>query len=276
MNNKGQLIITELMLYILLITVILGFLIYLDNTVNNKNIETLSNYEANKMLENSMDMLVNSEGTPTNWQELPTSDVKSVGLKKNSTTNLVSYDKLVKLEDNNNLLDNLLDDSISYSLVLKSEDNISSTTIAGNTQSNANTYSKSVPVVVDYDYETLFIDEENNNCSMNHDKNEYSCCVIFVNNSLLSEGEYYIVATSDSASYILENSYNEQINGYLKDGVASINSEINLLQKSDNESIELHLNCKDGYLVYDKNNRVSHIKSVIDPEVYTLKLDIYT
>ncbi len=265
------------MLYIVVLVIIIGFFVYLNNTIDDRDVSVLTNYEANQLVEDTMKMLVETEGTPTDWQYASTSDILSIGLKKNSTTNLISYNKLVKLTDESILLDNLLSDAYSYSLTIESRTNSTDETIiAGNKKSNKNIYSKSQPVIIDYDYDTTYIKDEENQCSLGHDNNQYSCKVFSINKTQLDKGEYYIVSSDTSAGYILQNSYNDQVTGSLSDGVSSINSQISSLQRQDNETITIHMESDEAFLVYDTNNRKEHLDSVLNPPVYILTLNVYT
>ncbi len=277
MNNKGQLIIGNLMLYVVVLVIIIGFFVYLNNTIDDRDVSVLTNYEANQLVEDTMKMLVETEGTPTDWQYASTSDVLSIGLKKNSTTNLISYNKLVRLTDESILLDNLLSDAYSYSLTIESKTNSTGETIiAGSKKSNKNIYSKSQPVIIDYDYDTTYIKDEENQCSLGHDNSQYSCKVFSINKTQLDKGEYYIVSSDTSAGYILQNSYNDQVTGSLSDGVSSINSQISSLQRQDNETITIHMESDEAFLVYDTNNRKEYLDSVLNPPVYILTLNVYT
>ena len=66
MNSKGQLIITELILYIIIIVICISMILYIFNTINNNQVMILDNRMTNQILEDTMDTLIMSEGTPSN------------------------------------------------------------------------------------------------------------------------------------------------------------------------------------------------------------------
>ena len=83
MNSKGQLIITELILYIIIIVICISMILYIFNTINNNNqVMILDNRMTNQILEDTMDTLIMSEGTPSNWDNLSDKDIKTIGLRK--------------------------------------------------------------------------------------------------------------------------------------------------------------------------------------------------
>ena len=94
MNSKGQLIITDLMLYIIILVFVVGMVIYTLNILNDNNVVTLSNNELNHILQDTVDTLVKTEGSPSNWDNVSTNNIKTVGLRKNSSTLSISYNKL--------------------------------------------------------------------------------------------------------------------------------------------------------------------------------------
>ena len=98
MNSKGQLIITELILYIIIIVICISMILYIFNTINNNQVMTLDNRMTNQILEDTMDTLIMSEGTPSNWDNLSDKDIKTIGLRKNSLSYQISYNKLSKLK----------------------------------------------------------------------------------------------------------------------------------------------------------------------------------
>lgn len=278
MNSRGQLIITDLMLYIVLLIVILAMIVYALNYINTNQVATISNYEVNQMLESTLDTLVKTEGTPENWDE--SKNIKTIGLKKNSTTSSISYNKLIKLKNNNYLLDDFISEGIDYSLDLILEDNQEkSLHIAGeySLSDKENIYSRQVPIILDYDYDIYTISSNNNTnyCPENHNnlRNTWSCKSISVNKSSLINGEFYII-TNKNTKYEITNTYNEKITGNIENQT-QINNQMDKLMKTDNDTLYIHINTQDtSYVVYDKNNQQNHLDSIYNPKVYLLKLSI--
>ena len=99
MNNKGQIIITDILLYLIILTIILGIIVYAVETVNDNQINRLNNKEINNVLEDSLSTLTKTSGTPDNWEKINTQNIKTIGLKSNNNK-YISYDKLNKLKNN--------------------------------------------------------------------------------------------------------------------------------------------------------------------------------
>ena len=123
MNSKGQLIITELILYIIIIVICISMILYIFNTINNNQVMILDNRMTNQILEDTMYTLIMSEGTPSNWDNLSDKDIKTIGLRKNSLSYQISYNKLSKLKNNTDLIDDFFPKGLSYSLIVYPKNN---------------------------------------------------------------------------------------------------------------------------------------------------------
>ena len=276
MNNKGQIIITDLLLYVIVLTIILGLIIFTMETLNDNQVTMINSNQLNDILENNLNMLVKTSGTPDNWEYLNNKDIKTIGLKSKKN-NLISYDKLLKLKNNNQLLNNYFPTGVSYELTLCSKNTSNNNMlISGTSFSNKKqVLSKSETILIDYGYQIIQFDSADNNetCYYNHDTN-WKCKAFTVNNTLLNEGEYYIITTSDT-EYILSNTFNENITDTAK-GIKKITNKIKQLTRNENETINMHTknNNQNTYLVYDKNNRQEFLKQLTKPEIYELNLKI--
>ena len=96
MNNKGQIIITDILLYLIILLVIFSIVIYATVTLNDNQVTRINNKQLNNLLEDSISALTKTSGTPNNWEELNVNKVDTVGLKS-PKNQLLSYDKLIKL-----------------------------------------------------------------------------------------------------------------------------------------------------------------------------------
>ena len=133
MNNKGQIIITDILLYLILLLVIFSLVIYATETLNDNQVTKINNKQANQFLKDSLSTLTKTSGTPSNWEYSSSNNIQTIGLKSNKGQ-LLSYDKLIKLKTNPNLLDGYFPDSLDYSLTLYPRDNVNSKElIAGKT-----------------------------------------------------------------------------------------------------------------------------------------------
>ena len=280
MNSKGQLIITDLMLYIIILVFVVGMVIYTLNILNDNNVVTLSNNELNHILQDTVDTLVKTEGSPSNWDNVSTNNIKTVGLRKNSSTLSISYNKLIKLKNNDYLVDKFIPDGLDYSLNVYSEDNPQNQLhIAGeySLSNKKNIYSKQVPIIIDYGYDIYAICNDNitNYCPYNHNNlsSNWICKPFLINKTSLNNGKYYIL-TNKNNEYILSNTYNHQITDEMSIK-KEINSQLDSLLESDNDTIYIHINTQNtAYLVYDSNNLEEYLDSVYNPEVYILNLSI--
>lgn len=276
MNNKGQIIITDLLLYIIVLTIILGLIIFSMTILNDSQVTRINNKQLNNLLDNSLETLTETSGLPSKWEYMDNDDIKTVGLKSDNN-NFISYQKLMKLKNNKHLLDSYFPSGVAYELTLYPKNNENSRMlIAGNYLSNQKqVFSKSEIILIDYGYNiTSFYKDNNiNSCYYNHNK-DWTCKPFTISKSLLNEGEYYII-TNDNIEYILSNTYSENITQNGK-GIININNNLKQLIKNENETIYLHITShnNDTYLVYDKNNIEEYLNNVIKPEVYILNMKV--
>lgn len=281
MNSKGQLIITDLMLYIIIFIIIVGIIIYLIGVIENNQVTTLSNHEINQVMDDTLNTLIKTEGTPVNWDKTSEDNINTIGLKKNSTSTLLSYNKLDKLKNNNYLMNNYIPEGVSYLLTMHPKNDTKKVTyIAGeySLSDKKNIYSKERPVIIDYDYDIYSFNTNsyNYNCPLDHNNQSWKCIPLTINKTSLNNGTYYILADDDTG-FILSNTYNKQVTSETEKP-QNINRELEQLIKQDNDTIYIHLNTdkNDTYIIYDSNNNQEHLNSVLKPEIYILKLQIAT
>lgn len=276
MNNKGQIIITDILLYLILLLVIFSLVIYATETLNDNQVTKINNKQANQFLKDSLSTLTKTSGTPSNWEYSSSNNIQTIGLKSNKGQ-LLSYDKLIKLKSNPNLLDEYFPDSLDYSLTLYPRDNVNiKELIAGKNSftNNKQVQSKSVLVLFDYEFNTLSFNKENSSesCPYKHD-NQWVCKAININELSLSSGKYYIISDSN-VEYIFSNTYSQNATG--QTNKLCINNHLERLRKNTNQTIYLHIKADNNntYLVYDTKNREKFLEEVIKPRTYVLNMKI--
>lgn len=276
MNNKGQIIITDMLLYLIILMVIFSLVIYATVTLNDNQVTRINNKQLNQLLEDSLSTLTKTSGTPKNWEELNINNVDNIGLKS-TEGQLLSYDKLIKLKNNPKLLDKYFPNYLDYSLTLYPKNNVNEKElIAGknNFNNKKQVQSRNTRVLFDYGFSTVSFNKENSReaCPYRHD-NQWICKAININESLLSSGKYYIISESN-IEYILSNTYSENITG--QTNKLYINSQLEQLIKNTNQTIYLHIKADNNntYLVYDTKDRENFLNEVINPKAYVLNMKI--
>lgn len=273
MNDKGQIIITEILFYILLSVIILSVIIYATETINDYQVTGINNRQLNKLLEDNLSLLTKTSGKPENWEKTNINNIETVGLK-HTKTELLDYDKITRLKNSPQLLENHFPEGISYILVLYPKNNPNKREIIaqkGSFNNRKQIIAKNRTVTIDYNLRATSF-ENNESCPYEHD-DKWSCITINVNENTLSNTKYYLLSDSN-IEYILSNTYSENITGQTQK--TCINSQIMQLIKNDNQTIHVHTksDTNNTYLVRDANNRERFIESVIKPEIYVLKLII--
>lgn len=266
MNSKGQIIITDLLFYLIIVTIILSIVIYSFSMINDNQVENIQIANMNQLLEDFTQNLM-SEGIPGNWNE---NNVIQVGLAVNNSSNRISYQKLQRLKENTYLLDKYFPEGIRYSVYLEPLNKSQEEIIISRSDLGKNIYHKTRTVMFDYGYEVLPINNEIN-CPLNHTEN-YNCIYLNINKTSLNEGKYYLVS-KNSINYSLSNTYNEIITGCNDE----LNNNLNQLLHEDEDTIFIHISNKnETYLVYDKFNQRDNLNSVLNPDIYVLHVEVST
>ena len=94
-DTKAQLIIADLVVYIIVFMIIIAIITTLTIAFDRKESEIINNQEYDMIAQNTINALIKSTGTPTNWDKTPTSNIKMIGLRSNETTNMISYIQLI-------------------------------------------------------------------------------------------------------------------------------------------------------------------------------------
>lgn len=278
MKSNGQLIISDLLLYVIVLLFIFIFVVYIYGVIDDESTDMTGDSYYNSKLNEVINTLTKTEGSPSNWNELSINKITTVGLCKSNHLHQVSYDKLVRLRDDSVLSSKYFSD-VDYIYMYPKDNpsnviNIKGKYIRGD---GKNVYTKSTLVNIDYDFDILSI---NNNsvdytCPVNH-SNDWSCRSFMINQSTLDEGRYYLV-TNHSSKILLSNTYGDSIELNIK-GYDDLTDSLKSLYKDNSESITIHVddNSIDNYLVYDRNNRKQYLDSVIHPDIYILRVGIIT
>lgn len=278
MNNKGQIIITDILLYLIVLTIILSLIVYATNTINQDQVSRVNNKEIQQLLEDNMETLTKTSGTPSNWEDQSLNRIEIVGLKSEKNQQ-ISYEKLTRLKNNKQLLNNYFPDSIQYSLTLYPKDNPNNQIlIAGQSRlTKTQVQSKNTQVIIDYGYRIIPVNNGDTNmtCPYNHD-NQWKCKSITISKTLLDGGKYYII-TDANTQYIISNTYSQNITGQTDDKTC-INRQLEQLLTNQNQTIYIHTktDTNNTCIVYDANNREEYLENVIKPEVYVLNMKIAT
>lgn len=274
MNNKGQMIITDMILYIIISIIILSAIIYAIETLNDGQVTSINNRQLKSVLEDNISLLTKTTGKPENWEKLNDNDVETIGLRSTRSGTL-SYDKIIRLKNSPRLLEKCFFPEVDYSLTLYQKNNPDRRkTIGqkGDFNNKKQILSKSVPVILDYGYKITSITESNESCPYEHDKG-WMCKTLSIDENTLGHGKYYLISDSN-IEYILSNTLLENVTGQTRK--ACINSQMKRLTGNDNRTLCLHTKGGTNYtfLVYDTNDREEFLESVIRPEVHVLELKI--
>lgn len=280
LNNKGQLFSLDLLLYLVALSVVLMLSLYIYTYFDSSSADLMHDALSDQRLDTLEEALFKTPGSPANWDE--TNRVDTIGLCVSNGSYMISYDKLVRLKANPDLIYTVFPREFKCNIILESTSNPIDRINIINTYSyslNDNVIVRRVPIIIDYGYNISPINsnEDEYNCPYNHlnDSVDWRCKSFDISSDTIVDTNYYLV-TSD-ADVILSNTYGENQTFHINDKM-DITDKLKQLIHDDEDTIYIHIhsNSVDNYLVGDKNNRAQHINSVSVPEKYTAIIEVST
>lgn len=281
-DDTGQLFSLDLLLYLVALSIVVASSIYIYMSFDTSASDMILGNLNDRRLDNLEMALFKTPGSPDNWHLLGDGQISAIGLCMDNDSYLISYDKLLKLRDNPDLIYTVFPSEYKCNIILESCDNPSEKINIIRTYSyggNDNVLTRRIPIIIDYGYNISSIDSNDDDyyCPYNHLGNDsnWSCKSFNISRASLAANRYYIL--SDNASVILSNTYAQNVSFYMADNI-DITDKLDLLIHDDEDTIYIHI-CSDNpdsYLVSDKNNRLQHLKSVIKPEKYTAIIEVST
>lgn len=243
-DKRGNVYITSILITVIILIIITGVsFTIMNNTINTVN-QDIGNSKLNHITDESLNLLISTEGSPVNWEKLNINSSTVCGLKSSNNYSLVlSYEKIIRLSENYNILikNNIFNNKINSQLIIKPLNyKIDDIKLGNNPISINNIYSRKRIILIDYytNYKIKDLDSDNNYKCKNH--NNQWICTYFNSNNDLNKYDYYLICENYSNSYYIVNEYNIKsstsnkihLNNYLDE----LNSDINFIHiKSSND-----------------------------------------
>ncbi|MDO5824911.1 MAG: hypothetical protein Q4Q22_00850 [Methanosphaera sp.] len=281
-TDNGQLLSLDLLLYLVALSMVVVLSLYIYLSFDASSSGMMFSSLSDERLDSLEEALFKTPGNPANWQMMDSSQVSAIGLCVDNNSYLVSYDKLIRLKNNPDLIYTIFPSQFKCNVILEPVDNPTNRINIVNSYSygtNDNVLVRRVPIIIDYGYDISPIESNNNdyNCPYNHlnDDDYWSCKSFNVTRASLATNRYYII--SKNADIILSNTYGQEERLHITEHI-DITDKLNALIHHEEDTIYIHVhsNNNDSYLVSDKNNRIQHLNSVIAPERYTAILEVST
>ncbi|RAP53687.1 MAG: hypothetical protein BZ137_06155 [Methanosphaera sp. rholeuAM130] len=281
-TDNGQLLSLDLLLYLVALSMVVALSLYIYLSFDASSSGMMFSSLSDERLDSLEEALFKTPGNPANWQMMDSSQVSAIGLCVDNDSYLVSYDKLIRLKNNPDLIYTIFPSQFKCNVILEPVDNPTNRINIVNSYSYGTTDNvlvRRVPIIIDYGYDISPIESNNNdyNCPYNHlnDDDYWSCKSFNVTRASLATNRYYII--SKNADVILSNTYGQEERLHITEHI-DITDKLNALIHHEEDTIYIHVhsNNNDSYLVSDKNNRIQHLNSVIAPERYTAILEVST
>ena len=239
-NNYGSIYLTDILLSIVIIIIITSSIFTISSLTINKIDSNIEDNKIKTLSNQLLDTLTETEGSPDNWEELPYNKNFICGLKSsnNSQIHLLSYNKILKLKENYNIITkNMFNNEIKSQIEIKPlNPNLETIEIGDNPISSSNIYLNKRFILIDYysKYQVKNI-SKNDICNKNHGSN--FICTEFNLNKSLSNYNYYLIVDND-IDYYLDNGINTAPNRKTNNRYSLLNDD---LIKLSNTTIIIHI-----------------------------------
>lgn len=280
MNSRAQIILTDLLLYLIVLSFVLVFSLYLYSNLDINSSDELTMQSMQDYVDDLCDVLLKTGGNPNSWYLSNSDDIRTIGLACNSSY-VISYDKLLRLREDNDLIYTVLPSFLKCNIVISSTSNSSNSFNIINSytsETNKNIFTKEVPIIIDYGYNISNIYDNNsiNSCPYNHlnSSNSWYCKSFNINKSQLNNSDVYLVGKD--FKIMLSNSYGDSINASSKSYI-NINKYLDDLITGSEDTIYIHISCDNpnNYLVFDYNNRPEFLNTIYDNNYYKIIIQVY-
>ena len=124
MDRRGQVFTIDAMFALILLTVIIGMSADAMDIVGNKICDYSTETSLDRIANDAADILINTPGSPENWEEIKYSTHITPGLakyeigKKRVVSNTLSMRKMSRLKHEPEMLTKMLPESTSYNLII--------------------------------------------------------------------------------------------------------------------------------------------------------------
>lgn len=198
MNEKGLVFSTDILLSIIILTVIIGISSELSDINREVTHENLQRYYLERSISETTQILINTPGSPSNWETLPTTNNVIPGLSTNENSNILSYDKICKLKSTPELLTKILPPQIHANITIYPKDESIPPIKIKSEEGNPNEIfivNRTLQCDFYKKYVILELNSKSNNC-YRHDT--WKCGYFMVTIEEIEHNNYYLLADNPS------------------------------------------------------------------------------
>ncbi|BDH80210.1 MAG TPA: hypothetical protein GXX31_01255 [Methanothermobacter sp.] len=118
MKEEGLVFSTDILLALAILIVIIGVSSDLMDMNREINHENLQGYYFERIISETTEILINTPGSPSNWETLPVTDNVIPGLSTSKNPKILSYDKICKLKATPQLFNTILPSQVHANITL--------------------------------------------------------------------------------------------------------------------------------------------------------------
>jgi len=241
MNEKGLIFSTDILLSIIILTIIIGVsseLLDMHREINNEN---LQRYYFERSISETTQILINTPGSPSNWETLPSTNNIIPGLSTNENSNILSYDKICKLKATPELCSKILPLQVHANITIYPKDeNIPPVNIKSENGTPNEIFTVNRTVQCDFykKYVILELNSRSNGCYRHR---TWKCGHFRVTDEEIERKDYYLLSDNPRIQWIIDTPENMSNEENIGRPPILLNDKIrNLLSSSSTDIIWIH------------------------------------
>ncbi|BAW30767.1 MAG TPA: hypothetical protein PLO64_03015 [Methanothermobacter sp.] len=240
MNEKGLVFSTDMLLSMIILTIIIGIssnLIDINRQITHEN---LQRYYLERIVSETTQTLINSPGSPSNWETLPDTTNVIPGLSTNESSNVLSYDKICKLKATPELSNKILPQVHANITIYPKNNDIPPIQIKSEEGNPKETFIINRTVQCDFykKYVILEINSKSNPCYRHE---TWKCGHFKVTMEEIEENNYYLLLDNPGITWIMDTPENMSNEENIGRSPILLNDKIrNLLSSSSTDIIWIH------------------------------------
>lgn len=209
MKEEGLVFSTDILLSMVILVVIIGVSSDLMDMNREINHENLQRYYFERILSETTDILINTPGSPHNWETLPATNNIIPGLSISENSKILSYDKICKLKATPELLNKILPSHVHANITVYPKNEVIPPIIIkseGGTANEVFVVNRTVQCDFYKKYVILELNSKSNSC---YRHGAWKCGYFKATFEEIERNNYYLLADNPGISWIMDTPENK-------------------------------------------------------------------
>ncbi|MDI3484356.1 MAG: hypothetical protein PWQ74_943 [Methanobacteriaceae archaeon] len=236
MKEEGLVFSTDVLLSMVILIVIMGVSSDLMDMNREIDHENLQRYYFERVVSETTEILIDTPGSPNNWETLPTTDNVIPGLSSNESSKILSYDKISKLKATPELLNKIFPPQVHANITIYPWNNIPPIRIRCEDGTPQEIFVVNRTVQCDFykKYVILDLNSKSNSC---YRHGTWKCGYFKTTYEEIERNNYYLLADNPGILWIMDTPENKSDEENLYESPVLLNDRIRSLLSSNSSGI---------------------------------------